>query len=185
MVPSSLTTSHSTPAGAKPGEAREVDGGLRVAGALEHAAALARSGKTWPGRRRSSGSVAVAISTAIVRARSAAETPVVVPCRASTVSVNAVPMASLPSSLISGSSRRSRRSRSMRDADDARAVAHHEGERLGRRRLGGADEVALVLAVLVVDDDDHLAAADRLDRLFCGDTHAGLLNKGRTPSATQ
>ena len=35
-----------------------------------------------------------------------------------------------------------------------------------RRELGGDDEVALVLAVGIVDDDDHPAGADVLDRLL-------------------
>ncbi len=46
------------------------------------------------------------------------------------------------------------------DADVARGVADHERHELGRRQLGGEDEVALVLAVLVVDDDDDLAGGD-------------------------
>ena len=45
-----------------------------------------------------------------------------------------------------------------RRADHARGVAHEERDGLGRRRLGRHDEVALVLAVLVVDHDDDLAA---------------------------
>ena len=44
-----------------------------------------------------------------------------------------------------------------RQADEAAAVAGHEVDRLGRHLLGRDREVALVLAVLVVDDDDHLA----------------------------
>ena len=41
--------------GLQPGEAREIDRALGLPGAHEHAAALARSGKTWPGVTRSSG----------------------------------------------------------------------------------------------------------------------------------
>ena len=37
---------------------------------------------------------------------------------------------------------------------------------LGRHLLGGHREVALVLAILVVDDDDHAAGADGVDRLL-------------------
>ena len=47
-----------------------------------------------------------------------------------------------------------------RHADHARRVAHEERDLLGRGVLGRHDEVALVLAVLVVDDDDDLAPAD-------------------------
>ncbi len=46
------------------------------------------------------------------------------------------------------------------EADEAAAVAGHEVDGLGGDVLGGQGEVALVLAVLVVDDDDHAAGAD-------------------------
>ena len=42
----------------------------------------------------------------------------------------------------------------------ARGVAHHERDEFRGGLLGGEDEVALVLAVLVVDDDDGLARGD-------------------------
>ena len=51
------------------------------------------------------------------------------------------------------------------DADHARGVAHVERDLLGRGELGRHDEVALVLAILVVDHDDDLAARDGGDRL--------------------
>ena len=44
-----------------------------------------------------------------------------------------------------------------RDADHPRGVGEEEGDLLGRRRVGRHDEVALVLAVGVVDHDHHLA----------------------------
>ncbi|GAA3308165.1 hypothetical protein GCM10020295_69330 [Streptomyces cinereospinus] len=53
-----------------------------------------------------------------------------------------------------------------RGADQAAALAHHEGDDLGGRLLGGDDEVALVLAVLVVDDDDRAAGRDVGDGLL-------------------
>jgi hypothetical protein len=49
------------------------------------------------------------------------------------------------------------------EADEAATLAAHEVDLLGGAGLGGDDEVALVLAVLVVDEDDHAAAADDLD----------------------
>ena len=55
-----------------------------------------------------------------------------------------------------------------RHADDARRVAHEERDPLGRRVLRRHDQVALVLAVLVVDDDHDLAAADGGDRVLDG-----------------
>ena len=53
-------------------------------------------------------------------------------------------------------------------ADEALRVACHEVDVLGRGVLRGADEVALVLAVGVVDDEDHLARLERLYRLGDG-----------------
>ena len=80
-----------TPAGVEAGEPREVDGGLGLARALEHAAGLGLQREDVAGldevaRRGRAGSIA----TAIVRARSAAEIPVVTPSRASIETVNAV-----------------------------------------------------------------------------------------------
>ena len=53
-----------------------------------------------------------------------------------------------------------------RHADQARGVGKEERNLLRGRELGCHDEVALVLTVGVVDDDDHLAPADRGNRLF-------------------
>ncbi len=53
-----------------------------------------------------------------------------------------------------------------RDADQATPVRGHEVDDLRGDLRGGTDEVALVLAVLVVSDDDHPAFADVLDRGF-------------------
>ena len=50
-----------------------------------------------------------------------------------------------------------------RHADQAAAVLGEEVDFLGRDELRGEDEVALVLAVLVVDQDDDVAGADRRD----------------------
>ena len=44
-----------------------------------------------------------------------------------------------------------------RQADQPAPLLGHEVDRVGRRELGGHGEVALVLAVLVVADDDHAA----------------------------
>ena len=62
------------------------------------------------------------------------------------------------------------------EADQPARVRRHEVDRLRRRELRGDRQVAFVLAVLVVDDDDHAALADLLDRLFdsgerCGHGH--------------
>ncbi len=55
-----------------------------------------------------------------------------------------------------------------RQADQAASVLGHEVHGLRRRELGGQREVALVLAVLGVADDDHPAGADVLERLLDG-----------------
>ena len=62
-----------------------------------------------------------------------------------------------------------------RRADDARGVTHEECAGLWRGRLGGHDEIALVLAVLVVDDHDDLAAGDRCDSLRDGGEMLGVV----------
>ena len=51
-----------------------------------------------------------------------------------------------------------------RQADQPARVAGHEVHRLGGAELGGDADVALVLAVLVVGEDDHLAGLEVLDR---------------------
>ena len=44
-------------------------------------------------------------------------------------------------------------------ADQATAVLGHEVDRFGRDMVGGQNQVAFVLAVFLVDEDDHLADA--------------------------
>ena len=51
-------------------------------------------------------------------------------------------------------------------ADQPGGVGQEEGDLLRGDRVGGHDQVALVLAVLVVHDDDDLAAPDCLDRVL-------------------
>ena len=60
-----------------------------------------------------------------------------------------------------------------RDADHPRSVVEEEGDLLGRGVLGRHDEVALVLAIGVVDHDHHLALADGGDGVLdVGEGHA-------------
>jgi hypothetical protein len=47
-------------------------------------------------------------------------------------------------------------------------VRRHEVDDLGRDLFGGADEVAFVLAILVVHDDDHAAIAYVCGSFFNG-----------------
>ncbi len=108
----------------------------------------------------SAGRASGAIATSTVRARSAAEIPVVTPVAASIDSVKLVPcderfaddhqrQVELPAPLLG-----------QREADEAAGVAGHEVDRLGRDEVGGKHEVALVLAVLLVDEDDHAAGLE-------------------------
>ena len=53
-------------------------------------------------------------------------------------------------------------------ADDAAGVAHHEVDSVRCRLLGGDHEVALVLAVFVIDEDDHAAVAQLGDGVIDG-----------------
>src|SRR5262249_43608185 len=53
-----------------------------------------------------------------------------------------------------------------RHADTPARVAHHERHRLRRGLLSRDDQVALVLAVGVVHDDDGLTAGDGFDRVL-------------------
>ena len=50
-----------------------------------------------------------------------------------------------------------------REANQAPAVPRHEVDGLGSDLLCGNSEVALILSILVVDDDDHLASSDCVD----------------------
>jgi len=52
-----------------------------------------------------------------------------------------------------------------RRADDAAAMADDEGHFLGGAERGRDDQIAFVLAVVVVRHDDDFAARDRLDGL--------------------
>ena len=77
--------------GRQAGERGEVDRGLGLARRASTPPRRARSGKTWPGRCRSSGRVAGSTAVRMVAARSAAEMPVVTLPRASMETVKAVP----------------------------------------------------------------------------------------------
>ena len=91
MLPSSFSISQITPAGLRPAR-RARSTAPSVCPALTSTPPLrADSGNIWPGFLRSSGPVFSSMRTSTVRARSWAEIPVVVPSRASTETVNAVP----------------------------------------------------------------------------------------------
>src|SRR5262249_23933488 len=61
-----------------------------------------------------------------------------------------------------------------READEAARMGRHEVDEIGCDELGGEHEVALVLAILVVDQDHHAAGADLVQRAldsFDGGAH--------------
>ena len=94
----------------------------------------------------------------IVFARSAAEIPVVTPSLASIEVVNAVPMLDVFSCVCGKSCSSSHRSSvSGRQISPRPCTAIKE--MISGVAFSAADKVALVLAVLVIDDDDHLAVA--------------------------
>ena len=96
----------------------------------------------------------------MVCARSTAEMPVVTPSRASMDSVNAVPKREVFCWVMGKRRRVFGALLGEGEADEAAAVAGHEVDGLGGDVLGGQGEVALVLAVFVVDHDNHAARAE-------------------------
>ena len=160
MVPSSLTSSHSTPAGRSPASRARSTAASVCPGRRSTPPARARSGTTCPGRDRSAGRVAGSASSRIVCARSAAEMPVLTPVArvdrhrvrgAAPVLVGVVHRRQVePVAVGLG----------QRHADVAGGVPDHEREQLRGGLLGGEDQVALVLPVLVVDHHDRPAGGD-------------------------
>ena len=59
------------------------------------------------------------------------------------------------------------------EADQPAPVPGHEVDRIRSRHLRGDDEVALILAVVVVDEDEHAAVARFVDDRFGADEHLG------------
>ena len=85
------------------------------------------------------------------------------PRRPSMLTVNAVCRGERLSAAIIGSPSCGDPLLGQRQADEAAPLARHEVDRLGRDQIGGHRQVALVLAILVVDEDHHPAGADRVD----------------------
>ena len=73
-----------------------------------------------------------------------------------------------------------------RHADHPGGVVQEEGDGLGRGELGGDDEVALVLAVLVVDDHHDLALRHGGDGVGDGgERHQPILSVSRRPAQSR
>ena len=99
-------------------------------------------------------------------ARSCAETPEPPARRAVIDMVNAVPSGAWLSPTIMLSPSWSIRSRGHRQADQPAGVLGHEVDRFGGGLLGRHAKVAFILAILVIHQDDHVAAAGFFQRLF-------------------
>ena len=171
MVPSSRMISQITPDGLSPARRATSTAASVWPARTSTPPGRATSGKTWPGETRASGPLAASIATAMVRARSAALMPVVTPSRASIETVKAVSMR-LPLALRHRlQAERVDALLGQRQADQAAAVAGHEVDRVGGRHLRRDDEVALILAVVVVDEDEHAAVARLVDDRLGADQH--------------
>ena len=107
----------------------------------------------------------------MVRARSAALMPVVTPSRASIDTVKAVSMLVRLIRAIGSRPELVDPFLAQREADQAAAVTGHEVDRVGRRHLRRDDEVALILPVVVVDQDEHAPVARLVDDRLGADQH--------------
>ncbi len=63
-----------------------------------------------------------------------------------------------------------------RQADQAAGFAGHEADRGRGAGIGGQQDVAFVLAIFVIDQDDHLAGPEILDDRFDGMDGHGYLS---------
>ena len=147
----------------QPGELAEVDRGLGVAGAHQHAAFLRDERKH------------------VARAHEVARAHVAIGERAHGVAAllgrnaGGQPMLDVDRDGEGGAERRvvdrhhrrelqpARLVGGQRRADDAAAIANDEGHLLGRAEGSGDDQVALVFAVAVVGDDHDLAVSESLN----------------------
>ncbi len=149
----------------------EIDGGLGVPGALEHATGTRLQREDVAGHRDVLG---LGVTGDRGRDRDRAIRRRDARGDLALGSDRAVKRRALLGGVLVGHGRDAERSESLtrqRHADEAAAVARHEVDGLGRDLLGGHDEVAFVLAVLVVDHDEHAACANLGD---------GLLDRRRT-----
>ncbi len=168
-----------TPAGIESGQTREIDRGLGLPGAHEHAAFARAQRKRVTGPQEIGGFASGSSSFRIVAARSCAEIPVVVRPRASTDTVErGFEHCGVVAHHLRNLQFVEPRSE-QRHADQAAGLFAHEVDRLGRDLLGRHHEVAFVFAVLVVEDDDHLAGADVVDCILDRIERRGALGRRR------
>ena len=174
MVPSSFMISQITAAGEQPAMAARSQPASVWPARISTPPSTACSGKMWPGCTRSAGWALRATAACTVRARSAAEMPVVTPSAASIDTVKAVPVVR---AVARGHRRQVQALAALagqRQADQAAAEARHEVDGLGRDVVGRQHQVAFVLAVFLIDQDDHAAGAHVGDDvLHRGDGNGG------------
>jgi len=113
IVPSGLVISQMTPTGSRPANVHRSTAASVWPARTSTPPSRDRSGKTCPGLTRSAGRVPGSARTRMVRARSAALMPVVMPSRASTLTVKAVPRRASLRATIGGRSSASARSDDM------------------------------------------------------------------------
>ena len=106
------------------------------------------------------------IATEIVCARSCAEMPVEIPSLASIEIVNAVWFGVPLTCVIIGMLQRVGALLRQRKADQSASVLGHEVDGLRRAHLRRDDEVALVLAIIGVHQNEHAPVARVLDHVF-------------------
>ena len=184
IVPSSFVTSASTPDGKQPGQAGEVDRGLGVAGALEHAALAVAQREDVPGAGEVVGRARRVDERAHGRGAVGGRD-------AGRRAVPGVDGHGERGALDLGVVRHHQRQLELveplafeRQADHAAGVADHERDRLGRHLLRRHDEVALVLTVGVVDHDHQLTARDRVDGVLdLGERHPYFASCGSRPAS--
>ena len=170
-VRSGVTTSERTPAGWSPASRARSTAASVWPGRSSTPPGRLRSGKMWPGRTKSAGDG--------VRIGERAERPRAVGGRDARRDARGEvdrdrERGALPLSVVADHQRQVELVEPLAWESAAQMtpeVCSRKNASDSRRdRVGGHDEVALVLAVLVVGDDDHLAATDRGDglRSECG-----------------
>ncbi len=160
MVPSAFMISQITPPGCNPAMRARSTAASVCPARTSTPPSRARNGNTWPGRARSRGRHSGDIAIRMVCARSAAEIPVVTPSAASIDSQNAVPKRDVFIGETSGRCSASQRSGRQRQADQPAAMRRHEVDGFRRDAFGGHREIAFVLAIFIVDHDQHASGAE-------------------------
>ena len=135
-----------------------------MAGAAQDAAVDGAQGNTCPGRVSSHGSVALSASTRMVWDRSPAEIPVVTPSRASTDTEWAVCLRSLVDGRHRGQVEAVELFARHGHTHDPGSMSDHEADQFRGGLARSEDQIALILAVGVVDDDHGPTGGDGFDR---------------------